>query len=693
MKTKHMTSMSARKAFEQNIERPFEHRLKEKFHQFQFNFYKEREMSDFRKLLLAFAAVTLFTGIASAQVAPPITCTTTAQPLTVRAEGLSEQTGDVVLSCTGGSIPTLGSQLPQVNISVTLSTNITSRLVNDPITEALLFIDDPQPGAQNPCAPASGSTVCAPLTAGSGGTAVDGTGTVRNVFQGTRQNDNTIVWLAVPINAPGTAANRIFRTKNVRAAVAGASAQNGQIFAFVSIQNPPANLQLNNSTVNVAFVQQGLIVDRRSRSGGGFSATTLGFTSLFQCVNFNNDLAGSNTSNFNSPSSSTQGGRAFQLRFREAYAAAFKVRDVNFPLTEPGAQQNIPQNNNGADPSLSTVVESGFYNTGFTSINGLNRAGRADHGTRLRAAFSGVPANVRVFVSAHALASGTIVEGTRYSLGGETTAFSAAYGVSTSATGANVAAGTVLVNPTSLGEQVLGGNTTRYPAGATAGLVEVPITGGAGSFTWEVFGQDPNQIDTLSFGVSFAYRTANNPGTSPGISVNGSFAPVGGGNTMSSTAPIPRFADQSTALATVGIFTCQTTLLFPFVSNQAGFDTGVAIANTSADVFGTAPQTGNCELNYYGGTTGGGAAPAKQTTTTPLAGGQLATFTLSSGGTNGIAATPGFQGYMIAACGFRYAHGFAFISDVGAQKLSHGYLALILDNSRFAAGSAEELGQ
>jgi hypothetical protein len=93
-------------------------------------------MSDFRKLLLAFAAVTLLAGLASAQNTP-ITCSTTAQPLTVRAEGLAEQTGDIVISCTGGQAPAIGSALPQVNISVTLSTNITSRLLNDPITEAL----------------------------------------------------------------------------------------------------------------------------------------------------------------------------------------------------------------------------------------------------------------------------------------------------------------------------------------------------------------------------------------------------------------------------------------------------------------------------------------------------------------------------------------------------------------------------
>jgi hypothetical protein len=679
----------AKRAVETKKDRPLRHRLKEKFHQFQFNFYKEREMSDFRKLLLAFAAITLLAGIASAQVGTSSTlvCGTTAQPLTARAEGLAEQTGDVVLTCTGGTIPAVGSALPQVNISVTLSTNITSRLLNDPITEALLFIDDPQPAAQSPCAPASGSTVCAPLFAGVvPGTAAEtgSTGTVRNIFQGVRQNDNTIVWLAVPISAPGTQGARVFRTKNIRAAIAGASATNGQIFAFVSIQNPPANLQLNNSTVNVAFVQTGLAFSLRSRTGGGFSLTATGQTFLFQCDRNNSDLSASNTAAF--LGGGFPGGRSFELRYREAYAAAFKVRDVNPPLTEPGLQQNIPQNNNGADPSLATVVESGFFNTGFTATNGLNRAGRADTGTRLQARFSNVPANVRIFVSAHSLAPGVTAPTQPCSQcfgGGETSTLAAAYAVSNT----SGFPATVILNPTSTGEQwnsatgaitpIPAGN--GFPNGALAGAIEVPIVAGTGTFVWEIFRQDPNNIDTVSFGVTVAFRSANNPGTGS-LNVNASFAPVSTVNTMSATAPLPRFADQSTAAAATQLVICQTNLLFPFVSNQAGFDTGIAIANTSSDPFGTAPQTGNCQLNYYGGTTGGGAAPSAQTTTSNVAGGATATFSLSSGGTNGIAATPGFQGYIIAVCQFRFAHGFAFISDVGAQRLSHGYVALVMDN-------------
>lgn len=627
-------------------------------------------MSDFRKSFLTFAAVTLFAGLANAQ---PIVCNTTAQPLTVRTEGLAEQTGDIIIQCTGGVPQAIGTSLAQINISVTLSTNITSRFVADPLTEALLFIDDPQPGNQFPCAGSGG--VCSPLTAGVAGSALLGTSTV-NIFQGVRQNASTVVFLGVPINPPGSS-TRTIRIKNIRAAIAGTSAQNGQIFAFVSIQNPPANLQLNNSTQNVAFVQQGLEFVLRNVGGtDSFSATAAG-VALAQCEDWNDDMAANNAEDY-------EQNRSHTVRFREAYAASWKVRDINPPLFDPPLlQQNFPQFNNGFDPSLSTVVESGFFNTAFTTANGLNRAGRADHGTRLRIVFNNVPTNIRVYVSAHSLNNVAYSCGSGSCTGsGDATAYTRAYGVSTANDGSNIAAGTVLVNPLSDAEAWTGTSqdltgVAGFPTGARAGSVEVPIVNGSGVFTWEVFGQDPLRIDTASFAVGIAVERNNNPGT--GIAtINGSFAPVSTINTMSATAPIPRFADQSTAINAFRVDLCRTVLLFPFVSNQAGFDTGMAISNTSSDPFGTAQQSGNCELNYYGGTTGGGAAPSKQTTSSPVQSGQVAAFTLSSGGTNGIAATPGFQGYIIVTCQFRYAHGFAFVSDVGAQRLSHGYLALVI---------------
>ena len=51
---------------------------------------------------------------------------------------------------------------------------------------------------------------------------------------------------------------------------------------------------------------------------------------------------------------------------------------------------------------------------------------------------------------------------------------------------------------------------------------------------------------------------------------------------------------------------------------------------------------------------------------------------------------PNFQGYVIAVCQFQYAHGFAFISDVGARNLAMGYLALVVDDR---GQTGESLGQ
>lgn len=119
-----------------------------------------------------------------------------------------------------------------------------------------------------------------------------------------------------------------------------------------------------------------------------------------------------------------------------------------------------------------------------------------------------------------------------------------------------------------------------------------------------------------------------------------------------------------------------TKLLFPFVINQAGFDTGIAISNISDDPFGTEKQGGTCTIYYYGRLAGGGPAPEAQTSQYLSAGEQL-TFNLSTGGSHMIRHTPGFCGYVIAECRFKAA-GFGFISDVRAQKLGSCYVAQIM---------------
>jgi hypothetical protein len=297
-------------------------------------------------------------------------------------------------------------------------------------------------------------------------------------------------------------------------------------------------------------------------------------------------------------------------------------------------------------------------------------AGLADNGTRLIARFTNVPNGVEVWVQTGAYLVNTLATGTQTGV---------VRLVTTDPNGA--------------------GPFSATPAGSTVispGLAQVSIVGGAGQAVWEVVATDSTATERTRINVVIAYK-ANTGANLPGLgeaSVAGSLAPLSTVSGSSSSAPVPRFVDTSSAKKLFKISACVTNLLFPFVSNQAGFDTGLVISNTSQDPYGTSSQAGACEIYYYGATAGGGAAPATQTSTTVAAGGQVI-WTLSGGGTNNVTATPGFQGYIIARCYFQYGHGFAFISDAGAQKLAHGYLALILDTplSSRTGSTSEALGQ
>jgi hypothetical protein len=210
----------------------------------------------------------------------------------------------------------------------------------------------------------------------------------------------------------------------------------------------------------------------------------------------------------------------------------------------------------------------------------------------------------------------------------------------------------------------------------------ITVSGNSGVVVYEIVQANPNAIEQLVVPINTAF-ISNTGSNLPGLgqlTQTTQFAPQSTVATASSSAPIPRFCPGKPASNFIAINSCSCNLLFPFVTNQAGFDTGVAIANTSLDIYGTAPQAGTVTLNYFGGTTGGGAAPAAQTSQSVPAGQELV-FTVSNGGGFGITATPGFQGYIIAAAKFQYCHGFAFISDLGAQKLAEGYLAIGLDTS------------
>ena len=94
----------------------------------------------------------LFTGLASAQAGAPLTCNTNvAVTPQLRGEGFTEQTGDITLSCTGGTAIAPGNPIPSVNITIFYNTTVTSRLMplagnSANFSEALLLIDEPGSG-------------------------------------------------------------------------------------------------------------------------------------------------------------------------------------------------------------------------------------------------------------------------------------------------------------------------------------------------------------------------------------------------------------------------------------------------------------------------------------------------------------------------------------------------------------------
>ena len=628
-------------------------------------------MVDFRKWFPALAVVALAFGAAStanAQQVAAFSCVGNAGvPPIVRAEGLTELVGDLVLNCTGGTPTAAGSTVPQANVQIFLNTNVTSRLVADPWSEALLMIDEPSAAAQRYCSVNGGCSITGVGAAAGSDGIVDGVdydqtsgsgGTVPNVYQGRNAGANSIVWLGVPIDPPGTNATRVIRITNIRANANQLGVSSTliptQIVMFVSVTGT-TSVPINNPQQTVAFIQPGLSFSTRQA-----------VNSYLQCVSFNSAAA-------TDSSKALINGMGTIVRFSEGFASAFKRRNAAAYVDGDTSPTPVDQNVPGAIYN----TETGFLNqtpsivTG-SSANGLAAAGLADHGTRLMARFANVPAGVVMYASLYPVV-------TCSDCGPSSRPAITAARAATTSTLTMARLVTTDANGGGSFSRVTGTNTSSFDFGAAT--APIALNNGAGMATWEVLQADPLTSQTYEFGIGVSY-VANTSNNLPGLgsaTVAGSFAPLSTVTTQSASAPLPRFADTSSARTIFTISACTTNILFVFLTNQAGFDSGIAISNTSVDPFGTAPQSGPCKLNYYGETTGGGAAPAAQTSAVVPAGKQL-TAVLSTGGNYGIAATPGFQGYMIAQCQFQYAHGFAFISDVGANRVSEAYLGLILDS-------------
>lgn len=663
-------------------------------------------MTDFRRWILALTVLALCVAGANAQVTtgPGVgnfTCTAANASVTptVRSEGITELVGDIVLNCTGGNAVTPGAVIPPVNITVFLNTQITSRLLGiggvTNASEAVLMIDEPNSGlggygpsvAFIPCTtPAFGCVEYAGTVNGNTNvpvTAPGGSTPAPNIFTGVVNGDGkSITFNGVPVLPPNSAnQTRVYRITNLRAnasAVPAGANTPGNIQALISISGS-SYVPLTNSQLVVGYVVSGLTASTRNFGDtGGLSSTGTGFN---QCSSTGNSGNGVPTG---------------VLRYSSNFGTAFKTRVL--ASASVSGQDGVHAVQDVPGSSINATSESGFiFNglgpggaSGAITGNGAT-AGLADYGTRFQAVFNNVPAGVSIYVS-----TANIIDITQNT--GIMVAAPAANNTTTSYA-------QLVVSSTS-GETVLNTAPTLSATGSNGGVNYVALTPAAGQTSvtavWEVINSNTSvQVQNFDFGVYLNYsaNVANNaPATGP-ITVNMSYSPIppasasNSGTVLASSSPtIPRFIDLGTydnkVLATINI--CQTNLLFPYITTVTGFDTGIAISNTSMDPFGTGLQAGACVLNWYGNNNGGTTntpIPASTTATSgaPVINAGTTWVTTASGSTM---AGQGFTGYMIAQCNFQYAHGYAAVSDIGSRGILTAYLALVMNGGR--VGTAQE---
>src|SRR5690349_11045113 len=215
---------------------------------------------------IVFAAVpfSLMVGLCSAQTLPPFVCNANSGvPPTLRAEGLTELTGEIVLNCSGGTPTPARTPVPQANLTLFLNTQIASRIPGSK-SEVLLTIDEPTPaqavlcvpGTANPGAPTAADS-CPVM--GTGGSATEFKSGNSNVIRGVWAN-NEVIFTGVPMDPPGASGQHTYRIAGLRANATLIGPVSGQVIGLVGVSGP----QLNNPTQVLGFVQPGIATALRT---------------------------------------------------------------------------------------------------------------------------------------------------------------------------------------------------------------------------------------------------------------------------------------------------------------------------------------------------------------------------------------------------------------------------------------------
>jgi hypothetical protein len=332
---------------------------------------------------------------------------------------------------------------------------------------------------------------------------------------------------------------------------------------------------------------------------------------------------------------------------------------------------------------------------GTANATGIGGAGIANQGTRLYLSFTNIPAGTSLWAPPviYLFRQGVVHNGDPATLGPNPI---------TGAPQAQTSGVMVMTNTDASGNGAF--SRTTSPVSPTTNAFQLQKVGASGLITYEILYTDPYSTEYADVPVVLAY--ASNPGQNlpapappnPNTQVTGGFAPfyTSAASTQPSpnatfqspTLPVPRFVPGQ-AFDFINIQKCACNLLFPFVANVLGYDTGIAIANSSLDPGSTfgflgVPQPGTVQFWYYGTMANGAAVPGPQTSSV-VQPGTVLTYVLSSGsstyGLDGRGA--GLEGYMITQAQFQYCHAYAFVSAQGAGPtspgVSEGYLGIVLD--------------
>ena len=296
-----------------------------------------------------------------------INCTASSVPPVIRAEGLAERLGDIVLRCTRTVIGLTDaesldqqSSYVRVNVAVSLNTNVTNNRDFGPgssVTDAILVTNENN--AQTPSAESvlGGPDPRFPLPQ-----------------FGVLASSTRLEWNGVLFPIPGAGQFPTTTTLRFTSIRANPFLNGPQVNAFVSIGGP-TTLPLSNNVLTVGVTNPAADVEYRDGANQG----PAGIVTALQCESQNIAMSPFGTS-FNGPPT-------FHARVSEGFASALRALGSPSFDAPPGD------------------YEAGYFAPG----SGANNGG-ATQGSRLLASFFDIPLGIRLAVPSQVGTGGLLLQ-------------------------------------------------------------------------------------------------------------------------------------------------------------------------------------------------------------------------------------------------------------------------------------------